>query len=133
MIAETNAVVVRQVLAALDRGDWSVFDAHPGLDEMRQHLPHFRAAFPDMRHTIETAFTNGEMIACVMNVSGTHQGAFMGLPPTGKQMSIMLLWINRIVDGKIVQHWALPDFLSLFQQLDAIPTRATFSVEQRPE
>jgi len=128
--AETNGVVVRRVLAALDQGDWTMFDEHPGLHETRQHLPLFRAAFPDMRHTIETEFSAGEMIACVMNVRGTHHGVFMGISPTGKPMSIMLLWINRIVDGRIVEHWAVPDFLSLFQQLGATPTVATLGAEK---
>jgi len=43
----------------------------------------------------------------------------MGIAPIGKEVSFMLLMIDRIVDGKIVQHWASPDFLSLFQQLGA--------------
>jgi len=119
MPAETTKQVLRQVLTALDQGDWTIFDTHPGLYETRQHLPHMRAAFPDLHHTIEVELVEGEMIACVVTVRGTHRGPLMGIAPIGKEESFMLLMIDRIVDGKIVQHWASPDFLSLFQQLGA--------------
>src|SRR6266702_7864919 len=109
MPAETTKQVLRQVLTALDQGDWTIFDTHPGLYETRQHLPHMRAAFPDLSHTIEVELVEGEMIACVATVHGTHQEFFMGIAPTGKQVSFMLLLIDRVVDGTIVQHWAIPD------------------------
>jgi predicted ester cyclase len=117
MSAPTPQHVLRQVFSAFDRGDWTIFDNHPGLHETRQHLPHLYAAFPDLQHTIETELVEGELIGCVATLRGTHRGPFMGIAPTGKQVSFMLLLIDRIVDGAIVQHWAVPDFLSLFQQL----------------
>jgi len=119
MPAETPKQVLRQVIAAMDQGDWTIFDTHPGLYETRQHFPHLHAAFPDLRHTIETELAEGNLVACVATVRGTHQGPFMGIAPTGKQVSFMVLWIDRVVDGTLVQHWAIPDFLNLFQQLGA--------------
>ena len=95
----------------------SIFDTHPGLYETRQHLPQLHAAFPDMHHTIETELAEGNLVACVSTVRGTHLGPFMGIAPTGKQVSFMVLWVDRIVDGTIVEHWGLPDFLSLFRQV----------------
>lgn len=129
MSTPTPHQVVRQVIAAFDQGDWTIFDTHPGLAETSQHLPHMRAAFPDMRHTIETELSEGEFIACVMTVQATHRGPFMGIPPTGRDVRFMLLWIERVVDGKVLQHWALPDFLSIFQQIGATiqPTNASAS------
>ncbi len=125
--------VVQQVIAAFDQGDWTIFESHPGLVETSQHLPYMRAAFPDMRHTIEAELSQGEFIACVMTVHATHQGSYMGIPPTGREVHFMLLWIERIVDGKVVQHWALPDFLSLFRQIGATiqSTQDAASVAER--
>lgn len=117
MSTATPQHVLRQVFSAFDQGDWTIFDRHPGLHETRQHLPHLYTAFPDLHHTIETELVEGELIGCVATLRGTHQGPFMGMAPTGKPVSFMLLLIDRIVDGTIVQHWAIPDFLSLFQQL----------------
>lgn len=119
MSAQTPQQVLHQVLSAMDQGNWTIFDIHPGLSETRRHLPQMRAAFPDLSHAIEVELVEGEMIACVATVHGTHQEFFMGIAPTGKQVSFMLLMIDRVVDGTIVQHWAVPDFLSLFQQLGA--------------
>lgn len=136
MTAETNRSVLRQMLACLDQADWSVFDVHPGLYETRQHFPHLHAAFPDLHHTIETELVDDEMIACVATAQGTHLGPFMGIAPTGKAVRFMVLFIERITDGKIVQHWALADFLSLFEQVGAIiqpATSASASSQRSPE
>ena len=70
-----------------------------------------------------------------MTVQATHQGPYMGIAPTGREVRFMLLWIERIVDGKVIQHWALPDFLSLFRQVGATigPAPATAPrAEQKP-
>lgn len=119
MSAATPQQVLRQVISAFDQNDWSIFDQHPGLYETREHLPALYAAFPDLHHTIETELVDGDQIGCVATVRGTHRGHYMGFAPTGRQVSVMLLLIERIEDGRIVQHYALPDFLSLFQQLGA--------------
>lgn len=135
MSTPTPQQVVRQIITAFDQGDWTIFDSHPGLFETRHHLPHMRAAFPDMQHIIEAELSEGEFIACVMIVHATHQGPYMGIAPTGREVRFMLLWIERIVDGKVIQHWALPDFLSIFRQIGATiqPTHAiSGGAEQRP-
>ena len=121
MSSLTAKQVLRQVFNAFDQNDWTIFDHHPGLHETRQHLPHLYAAFPDLHHTIETELAEGSLIGCVATLHGTHQGPFMGIAPTGKQVSFMLLLIDRITEGKIIEHWAIPDFLSLLQQLRADP------------
>ena len=117
MSAPPSQHVLRHVFGAFDHHDWTIFDRHPGLHETRQHLPHLYAAFPDLSHTIEVELVEGELIGCMATLRGTHLGPFMGIAPTGKSVSFMLLLIDRILDGEIVEHWAIPDFLSLFQQL----------------
>jgi predicted ester cyclase len=139
MAAPTAQDVLRQVFSAFDQNDWTVFDRRPGLHETRQHLPQLYAAFPDLHHSIETELVEGSLIGCVATLRGTHLGSFMGIAPTGKPVSFMMLLIDRIVDGIIVEHWAIPDFLSLFQQLgvnispthDVSPTEAQ-TAEERP-
>jgi len=138
MATPTPYQVVHQVISAFDQGDWTIFDSHPGLSETRQHLPQMRAAFPDMHHTIETKLEEGELVACVMSVHATHQGSFMGIAPTGREVQFMLLWIERIVEGHVIEHWALPDFLSIFRQIGAaiqpantLPARSEQVSEER--
>jgi predicted ester cyclase len=117
MAAEENRAVVRRVLEALDNADWAEIERHPGLYETRQHYPMNKAAVPDSRHTIETQVIEGDLIASVCTVNGTQSGPFFGAPATGKPVSYTVLMVDRIRDGLIVQHWALPDLLSIFRQI----------------
>ena len=63
----------------------------------------------------------GDKVATRKTFHGTHQGEFMGIPPTGQQVSIGLIDIVRIVDGKVVEHWSIGDNLGMMQQLGVIP------------
>jgi predicted ester cyclase len=119
MTGATPQATLRLLATILEQGDWTALEAHPGMGETRQHFPAMLAAFPDLRHTIETEVVAGEMIATVVTARGTHRAAFLGIPATGKQVQFMVLGIDRVVDGKIVQHWALPDWMAIIHQLDA--------------
>jgi predicted ester cyclase len=120
MNTESNKSVMRQVARAIDQGDWAVLEAHPGLYETRESVPALRAAFPDMQTTLEQEIVAGDMITTVAVVKGTHQNPFLGIPATGKAISFMVIGLDRIVDGKIIEHWALPDFFSLLQQIGGV-------------
>ncbi len=56
-----------------------------------------------------------------LSAKGTFQGECLGFPPNGKVMDIKGIAVHRIADGKLVEHWAMADHLSLLQQMDAIP------------
>lgn len=79
-----------------------------------------RRAFPDDHHTIEDLIAEGDKVVARLTHSGTHQGAFFGLPPTGKHISMTSIHIFRFTDGQLVEHWANRDDLGLLQQLGAI-------------
>lgn len=117
MSAEENCSVVRGMFDALSRSDWAAIGQHPGLHETLQRHPTIRAAFPDLQYTIEEEMAEGDLVAMRVNVHGTHLGPFMGLPPTGKQISYSVIAMDRVQNGRIVGHWANPDFLSLLAQL----------------
>lgn len=117
MNTEANKTIMRQIMRAIDSGDWAALEAHPGLYETRESVPMLHAAFPDMQTTMEQEIVAGNMITTVVTVRATHQKEFLGIPATGKPVSFMVIGLDRIVDGKIVDHWALPDFFSLLQQI----------------
>ena len=60
-------------------------------------------------------------VATRLTISGTHQGEFMGIPPTGKQATMTSIVISRIEGGKIAEDWESADVLGFFQQLGVIP------------
>jgi steroid delta-isomerase-like uncharacterized protein len=92
----------------------------PDLEGMKQALPMFRAAFPDMRLTVEEMIAEGDKVVDRVTVRGTHEGELMGIPASGKQVEFMETHISRIADGKIVERWGEWDALGMMQQIGAV-------------
>jgi predicted ester cyclase len=88
---------------------------------MLQALPAFRQAFSNVSFEIGETVSEGDLIAYSLAFSGTHSGDFMGIPPTGKRITMSETHIERIQDGKIVLHSGNIDMLGLMQQLGAFP------------
>ncbi len=93
----------------------------PGFGFMKQFHTMVFAAFSDVRVNVKDFIAEGDKVVCRFTASGTHQGEFMGIPPTGKQFTIMEIRIYRVVGGKIVECWGLFDQMGMMQQLGAIP------------
>jgi steroid delta-isomerase-like uncharacterized protein len=91
-----------------------------GLDQLRDHISSHRKAFPDWAEDIKLMVAEGNLVATQFTSTGTNDGSFLGNPPTGKQIRINEMSIYRIVDGKIVEQWLIPDLLSLNRQLGFI-------------
>lgn len=77
-------------------------------------------AFPDIQVTVEDTVTDGDTIVFRNTVTGTHQGQFRGLPPTGKTINYGEVFIVRFADGLVVEGWGIVDVFSQLQQLGAI-------------
>lgn len=92
-----------------------------GLEGFVQFFSTFRAGFPDMRNTIEDIIAEGDKVVMRITVHATHTGTFMGIPPTGRETTVTGIDILRFENGKVVEHWAEFDRLSLMQQLGVIP------------
>ena len=93
----------------------------PGLENFKQFVSMFRAAFPDMKGTVEDMLAEGDKVAARVTYSGTHTGEFQGIAPTNKQVTATLIGIFRIADGKIVEDWVLRDDLGFMEQLGVVP------------
>ncbi|HSD91311.1 MAG TPA: ester cyclase [Kofleriaceae bacterium] len=77
-----------------------------------------RGAFPDLHLTIDEMVTSGDKVWARMTGRGTHKGTpFMGLAPSGKTFTITVLDVCRFENGKMVEHWGVPDQLALFRQI----------------
>jgi predicted ester cyclase len=92
--------------------------------EQKQLLTRFRAAFPDIRITVEEVIADGDCLAFRSTMRGTHQGEFQGIAPTGKAITVGLLDLIRIENGKFVEQWGGPNLLDLLQQLGAMISTA---------
>ncbi len=81
----------------------------------------FREAFPDSYFTVEDMVAEGDKVVTRKTFHGTHEGEFIGIPPSGRAVSMGLIDIVRISDGKVVEHWSMGDSLGMMQQLGVIP------------
>jgi predicted ester cyclase len=77
----------------------------------------FVGAFPDLRLTIEEIGCGDDTVAARMGFRGTHRAEFQGLPPTNRQVAFRSVELNRMVDGKVAEHWFEFDQGRLFEQL----------------
>ena len=82
----------------------------------------FRSAMPDLRVVVEDMIAEGDKVAVRYTLEGTHEGELFGVPPTGQRLSIKSISVERVSDGKIIEHWRVTDSLDMMQQLGAIPT-----------
>ena len=78
-----------------------------------------RIAFPDGKHTLHETFEVDDHVFLRGSFTGTHTGDFMGMPATGKQVTITFMNFDRFAQGKLVEHRAEADMLGLMQQLGA--------------
>ena len=137
MSTEQNKAVVRQLIEeVMNRGNISLVDeimppdfvdheGAPGLPPTRegfkQSVPMLRSGIPDFNATIDDVVAEGDRVVIRMTWRGTQTGEFMGMPPTGKSISVGVIDIFRIAGGKIVEHWGLADMMGMMQQLGAMP------------
>ena len=132
----SNAATLRQIFSLMDEKDFqsirellapefsAIFGGTPpmGAEEWAGMSQMFYAGFPDGKHTIDEIFEIGDRVFSRGNFSGTHTGDFMGMPPTGKKMTITEMTFDRFAEGNLVEHRAEADMFGLMQQLGAIPS-----------
>jgi steroid delta-isomerase-like uncharacterized protein len=97
----------------------------PGLEGLNDILRGMRSAFPDLHFTVEEHITEGDKVLTRFEWTGTHQGAFIGIPPTGRPAKVWGMVIDRLEDGRIKDTRILRDMLGLMIQLGAFPPPKT--------
>ena len=121
MSTEENKALVRKVYDAINANDPDALDglmaadmdsntrfAHPdgGLDGFKESFKTALASFPDYSITIDDQIAEGDKVVTRYTASGTQEGDFMGVAPTGERIELVGIDIDQIEDGKIVAHWS---------------------------
>lgn len=91
-----------------------------GTDGVREVAEMLHAAFPDCEVELEEVIADGDWLAQRVRLSATHEGEFMGIEPTGKQIEIMGMNVTRLEDGKWAEGYELWDTFGLLQQLGVV-------------
>jgi steroid delta-isomerase-like uncharacterized protein len=95
--------------------------APPSRERLAALVTTWRTAFPDMRESVEDLIAEGDKVVGRFTMRGTHDGAFMGVPPTSRSVTMSGIDIVRVADGKIAEFWYGEHLLELMQQLGAAP------------
>lgn len=77
-------------------------------------------ALPDLEDRVEMLIAEGDRVAVRYTTTGTHEGAFLGIEPTGETVTITSMAVARVADGQIVEWWNHPDRFGLFEQLGLV-------------
>jgi len=96
-------------------------DIPTGPEGQKQIVNLYRGAFTNAHISVEDQLAEGDRVVTRWTGSGTHQGELMGVAPTGNQVRITGITINRVSGGKIVESWSNYDALGMMQQIGAIP------------
>lgn len=81
----------------------------------------YHTAFPDLRVRIDDMFGGADKVATAFTLTGTNEGDMMGMPATGRNVTVHGVIHSRVVDGRIVEEWELLDEATLFRQLEGAP------------
>ncbi len=123
-LSRGDLAVADEILAPDFRDHTNPPDMQHGIAGHKAVVTLFRAAFPDLEYVPEELVAEGDRVAVRTTMRGTHRGAFFGLPPTGRWVTVDGIHILRIAGGKIAEHWGNNDDLGLMRQLGALPAPA---------
>jgi steroid delta-isomerase-like uncharacterized protein len=93
-----------------------------GAEAMKEVFTTLHRAYPDLHVEVEDMVEEGDRVAVRNTVTGTHRGAYMGLPPTGKSVVYNEMFMLRFVNGRIAETWGVVDVLAQLRQLGALRT-----------
>jgi predicted ester cyclase len=119
-MTRSDASVVDELVAADYVNHDAPMPVH-GPEGFRQLAAMFGNAFPDIRIVIKDEFADGDRVGTRGTITGTHQGDFNGITPTGNAINVDYQDLWRIEGGKFVETWVQFDMLGLMQQLGTVP------------
>jgi steroid delta-isomerase-like uncharacterized protein len=131
-MSEANKALARRFYAEMSAGNIGIIDElvaddmiehdefgglEPNKEGVRQFFTATLAAFPDLEMVADDMIAEGDKVFIRATMNGTHQGEFLGIPGTGRKISVPMGDYVRIADGKVVEHWGVTDTGAMMEQL----------------
>jgi predicted ester cyclase len=133
MKVSNEAIYRRLIEEGFNQGNLAVVDelmapgarehqrgAGDGIEGAKKTIMYLRSAFPDFKITIDEVVVSGDKVWARQRGGGTNLGSFAGHPPSGRKAFTDVIDVVRIEDGKIVEHWGVPDQLGMMMQLGLV-------------
>jgi len=128
--SDENKALVRSFFGAVERGDFAVFDQivandyndhlagqSPGRENLKLYFRGLRSSFPDLTLPIAAIVAEGDLVAVLNSIRGTHKGEFAGVRATGRSVDAMAFQLYRIANNQLAEHWEVADFATIMRQL----------------
>jgi predicted ester cyclase len=100
--------------------------AHPdrpgGPESVKETVRSLHGSFGELRFEVEDEMAEGDKVFQLATMSGRHTGPLMGHEPTGKAFAVRHMYLWRIADGRIAEHWGTRDDFGMLAQLGLMPT-----------
>lgn len=124
VLGEGNVDLVDQLCT----DDYVEHEEFPGLtsdrEGVKQFTAMFRTGFPDLHVEVDEIIESDDKIVARVRFQGTHQGEFMGVPPSGARIDVPTIDVVRVSGGRAAEHWGVTDSMALMQQIGAMPEGA---------
>ena len=91
------------------------------LDAWKARHARFLQAFDIQDSRVEKVIAEGDMVFVEWSCTAIHRGPFLGIEATGKRVSLYGMYVDRVLDGKVVEHWGLQDTMGVVSQLGGVP------------
>ena len=92
-----------------------------GAELLKQVWAMLFRVYPDIHLTVDDVIAEGDKVVARNTITGTHQGEFMGVAPTGKSVTYNEIFIFRFADGRVVETWGVVDVYAQMKQIGVIP------------
>jgi predicted ester cyclase len=140
MSAESNKLLIRQYIEnVVNTGDISLVEEYispeyvevydgkryrMGIAGAKEHIIGVRTTYPDLRLAIEQQIAEADWVATCITACGTHKGVWMGIEPTGKMVTYTGVNVDKVVDGRIIEHGGAANMLGPLLEIGAIKIAA---------
>ena len=91
-----------------------------GVEGAKQHVAGVRQTFPDLHLTVDKQIAEGDWVVSCITARGTHRGEWIGMKPTGKKVEITAVNVDKIVNGKMVEHGGAANMLEVLLGIGAV-------------
>lgn len=91
-----------------------------GIEGAKEHIRGVRQTYPDLKLTVEQQIAEGEWVATLVTMRGTHRGDWQGIKATGKVIAVSAVNIDRVVEGRIIEHGGAANLLGPLLEIGAI-------------
>ncbi|WP_114781796.1 ester cyclase [Botryobacter ruber] len=138
-MAASNRETLTKVYEAINSGNLNELDKYidPGCVEhspdpmvptdkkgpevVKEIISFYRKGFPDLKFNVKHFVEEGDMLVAHLEITGTHSGDLMGMPPTNKPVKVEGFDMVKFANGKAIEHWGVTDTAALMQQIGMGP------------